>query len=570
MLLLLLAALAGFPTAAGAGWTDLRAVPVIRMNAGEARTAVRRGESIVCRRNLQLIGLAASIYAADYNDRLPQTWIDFAPQSGQLAPTNLYCPSDLERPARTRWAEVDFAALGYTLEGPVRPPAVPVVLARCRVHDHTVLTDGSVRDARPYDPRLGPLLAEGRLVWASTTQGAVAESGFRLACRANLHQLAKAARLIASDQGDTLPSSLSELVSVLGSPRVLFCPAETWNPAPVRFEDLNIADASYTLDAPGQPQEPTKRLFTCRLHGNEADSAGVLTLGTDWYPSTLIDGHPVSLTVRPDATATFTVLPGAAATGPVRFQWRRLQPFDPQGNPSPQAAELPGETNRVFSIPTVTADDEGYYDVVVTDDHGRSQLSRIAILHIADPATITSVPGWKEGVCLNQLRLIAQAAAMHHAAWGRMPDNLAEMRSFLGWPMVLFCPSDAERTAPDSWAGLDPLTTSYAFIPSVPADSTNILATCRVHGFQIDNHARLVDVPGSPLRPRLTLLPATDRQSVVLSATGLPGAFCVIQVSTDLVNWRNVGFDQLTAAPFLVTNRIAFDEPERFFRAQTP
>ena len=556
--------------ASGATEPGPLSVPIVRMNASEARTALRRGQSIVCRRNLQLIGLAANLYAADYNDRLPQTWAAFAAQSGQLAPTNLYCPSDSERPARIRWADVDFGALGYTLEAPTRPPAIPVALARCRIHDHIALTDGSVQEARPYDARLGTLLAEGRLVWASTTQGAGAESGFRFACRANLHQLANAAQLFANDHAGTLPASLAELTDVLASPRVLFCPAETWNPAPARFADLDFAHASYTLDAPGQPEEPTRRLVTCRLHGSYADTSGASTLGNQWYPSTLIAGHPVSLTVRPGATAMFEVLPGDAATDSVRFQWRRLQPFDAHGDPFTNTVELAGETNRIFSRPGVTPADDGYYDVVVSDDQGRSQLSRIAILHVDDPATITSLPGWREGACLNQLHLIAQAALLHRAAWGRMPDSLVETRPFLGWPSVLFCPADTARTPPASWAGLDPLATSYTLVPGLNADSTNILATCRVHGFQIDNHARIVDQPGSPLRSRLTVLPAPDRQSILLSAQGFPGTFCLLQSSTDLVNWRNLGVDQLTADPFLLTNRIEIDEPARFFRAQTP
>ena len=84
------------------------------------------------------------------------------------------------------------------------------------------------------------------------------------------------------------------------------------------------------------------------------------------YDKPVITQQPQSLTVTNDNRATFTV--SAVSATPIRYQWR----FN--------TATLADRTNATLSLTNVQAQNEGLYDVVVSDDHGSTN---------SDPAQLT-------------------------------------------------------------------------------------------------------------------------------------------------------------------------------------
>jgi hypothetical protein len=116
-------------------------------------------ESIKCFNNISQIGQGARIWASD-NDRILPT--DFLAMTNELGtPKILVCPSDTSRiPPNWEsftWANCteanvsyDLLSPGAVLEGPSGPGKEPVgVYARCRVHGHVVLVNGSVKRSNP-------------------------------------------------------------------------------------------------------------------------------------------------------------------------------------------------------------------------------------------------------------------------------------------------------------------------------------------------------------------------------------------------------------------------------------
>lgn len=100
--------------------------------------------SIMCINNLKQIGLAARIWANDNNDVLPP---DFLSMTNELStPKVLVCPADTGRSAAPDWRQFSAANLSYEYLNPSGSETDPqAVLARCRVHNHVCLSDGSVQ-----------------------------------------------------------------------------------------------------------------------------------------------------------------------------------------------------------------------------------------------------------------------------------------------------------------------------------------------------------------------------------------------------------------------------------------
>lgn len=103
-----------------------------------------KAESIRCVNNLKNIGLAARIFATDNGDMYPP---DFLSMKNELAtPKILHCSSDLAKPEAPDWSQFGPGNSSYEFLSPgLKSPDPSVVLARCSVHGHVCMADGSVQ-----------------------------------------------------------------------------------------------------------------------------------------------------------------------------------------------------------------------------------------------------------------------------------------------------------------------------------------------------------------------------------------------------------------------------------------
>jgi hypothetical protein len=88
-------------------------------------------------------------------------------------------------------------------------------------------------------------------------------------CVSNLKQIGLAARLWAQDQGNMFPPDFVSMQNELGTPKVLFCPADTASIPVSEWSQLNPSAISYRfLNPNGNVSDPSKPLATCRIHGH--------------------------------------------------------------------------------------------------------------------------------------------------------------------------------------------------------------------------------------------------------------------------------------------------------------
>jgi hypothetical protein len=108
-----------------------------------------RAQSIACINNLKQIGLAALIWANDNHHILPP---GFLAMTAELStPMVLHCPADDGRPRVSDWGQFHPAQSSYEYLNPSGEDTEPmVVLARCRIHGHLALGDGSVLDGQIF------------------------------------------------------------------------------------------------------------------------------------------------------------------------------------------------------------------------------------------------------------------------------------------------------------------------------------------------------------------------------------------------------------------------------------
>jgi hypothetical protein len=378
-----------------------------------------------------------------------------------------------------------------------------------------------------------------------------------------------AARIFALDNQDILLSSWNDLTNNLSSPASLYCRAEALTVVPTNFAQIDFATVSYVIVAPGVSESPVQKYARCRVHDHSVNTDGTVVAGTNQYPPRLIVGHPLSLTVEPNAAGALTVLTGDAITGPIRYQWRRLQPFDASGEPFTNTVRITDATNRTLNLPNAGPQDEGYYDVIVWDGQGGYQLSAMAYLAVGPLTSLLGDASWETNACASNLRQIGLAGRISGSGTKVLPDSLAALPPYLGWPVVLFCPSDGSRVAPDLWQNVDFDDTGYVLSRGIPYEATNsILATCKIHGFQVRTDGRTVIMSGTqPLAPRLEVASSGPTGALVVTIRGVAGTECIVASSPDLLSWTPVTTHLLVEGTLRLTNALWLNESLRFYRA---
>ncbi len=575
------------------GGTD--SVPFFRATAAQGLAQTNQQLSLTCLQNLRSLWFAGAKFATDNQDVWPASWAGFTNYIGD--PKLLYCPADTGHPAQTNWTTVDFDALSYELVSPgFKEDGSDARFARCRVHGNFVGMGGTPKHARPYAAQVFPLAAEGSLVPPATALSAAREANVSQRCLNQIKQIGLAARLAALDNQDILPATISELTNTLYYPSSLICPADPFTPVPANFGEVDLAAVTYVILAPGAKEsDPVQPCARCRIHGHVVDTYGAATTGTNRYPPRLIVGHPLSQTIEPDHPGTLSVTTGDPSLGPFQYQWRRVQPIDAQGEPFTNTVVIESATNQIYAIPAAQAADEGYYDVIVRDAQGGYQLSAMAYVRVEPLTNMLADPGWETNVCVSNLRQIRLAARMQGSPSRAHPDTLDALPPYLGWPLALYCPSDPhytplralppddpeptntpalnlpaepQRPVPTAWDKVTFADTSYLLCQGVPYDATNrVLATCKIHGFQVlpDGTVKLTGT--QPLAPQLTIQTSGAGAELVLTVRGVAGTSCLIETSTDLRQWTGVTTNLLGETALQVTNVTWQAEGGRYYRA---
>ena len=127
----------------------------------------------------------------------------------------------------------------------------------------------------PVGSVLAPAVVAPVAVGAAMLLPALAQAKSRaqsIACVNNLKQIGLAGRVWATDHGDKLPPDWLTMKNELGTPRILFCPAdaEANNHQKETWDDLDLDAISYEMVSPGADEtDPGKVFVRCRRHGSE-------------------------------------------------------------------------------------------------------------------------------------------------------------------------------------------------------------------------------------------------------------------------------------------------------------
>ena len=566
---LLLTAVAGACCLSAQSWRSADAVPFFRGTAIHGLVRTQLIQNSGCIANLRQLETASASFAADHQDRLPASWQDLR---GYLAnPRAFYCPADAARPSQDDWTRVDFSSVSYELlvPGTLWSTSASSAVIRCSVHGNTVRGDGVVREARPYSPASFPVPEAGALRFPLTALDTAREAAVSIACLNKLKIIGLAARTYAADNGDRLPARLRDLGAELRTTDTLYCPANPFATVALDFDSIVGSNLDYVLEFPGGQADVPARLASCRIHAHWVMTDGVVNAGTNRSPPRLIGGHPLDWTVEPGRPVALSVSSPDPALGPLRYQWRRLQPFDATGQPFTNTVAIPDATNRTLLIPSAQPQHEGYYDVIVYDAQGGYQLSQPACVRVEPLANLTSYPAWERIACtanLAQLSLAARLAAT--ANNDRLPQSLGELGAYLGWPLALYCPADSSRTPPDSWGGVDYADTSYALTAGLSvADATEVLAACWVHGYRVTVEGTLLLTTEALTPARLEVSRPGAAGALTGRLHGTAGALCVVESSSDLTRWTPVLTNRLWEGTLVLTNLWVLGESRQIYRA---
>lgn len=134
-------AIAGFVLGYVSLFVTLIILPALLLPA--LARAKEKAESIRCVNNLKSVGIAARLWADNHDGRFPSTFVEFQGELG--SPRLLWCLRDKAHKPASDWSDFTAADVSYVIVSPGANNQNPAtVFARCPIHGHEVMVDGSV------------------------------------------------------------------------------------------------------------------------------------------------------------------------------------------------------------------------------------------------------------------------------------------------------------------------------------------------------------------------------------------------------------------------------------------
>jgi hypothetical protein len=224
---------------------------------------------------------------------------------------------------------------------------------------------------------------------------------------------------------------------------------------------------------------------------------------------------------------------------------------------------LTGETNDTLELHNVQTSDADYYSVAVSNSMGTT-VAQANLKVDAETVTLATNEHFSEIVCVNNLKQIALLALLWSSDHNdQMPQSLDEMTNssgspIFGWPIVLYCRSDINRTAPEDWPDVNLADTSYEIFPTQAEDGYAMFCRCKIHGFYAQQNGITIS------HPSFAGFRASTNNTMDLDIQIFAGNTNVLETSTDLVTWTNLTTFSSTNGILTVheTNNVS----QRFYR----
>ncbi len=429
------------------------------------------------------------------------------------------------------------------------------------------------------------------IYWPLTALDLAQQRASSINCVNNLKQIVLAARVWSSENGGHCPAGIQVFTNQLGSPAVLFCPANVGHQIATNWDGFDWEQIDYEWIPEANWNNLDDIACKCRIHDNVARVNG----SVDWPQFGYRSGWPAIVAAPLDQCATpgsevrFEVHIAPNVLLPVSYQWRRAHLYyvtNVTFVPDPDTPDggywttnrrgnftitlLSGGTNSSYVIPDAQTNHSDYYSVVVSNTLGATASRESRLFVDPSVASMAIDNYWSAVNCVNNLKQIALFGRMSASDHGEhLPQSLSTMTNsyglpVFGWPIVLYCRFDTARTAPADWTGVDFANTSYEVLPvnlSVDEDPYAPFCRCKVHGFYAQANGEVI------WKPRFNGIRLLTNNTIELSLTVFAGQTNLLEASTNVVDWATLGPGPSTNGNLLFyeTNR----HPQRFYRIRT-
>ncbi len=436
------------------------------------------------------------------------------------------------------------------------------------------------------------VLLEAQIVYMPLTALQLAgDRASSINCVDHLKQAVLAAKIWSYDNDGPFPSGFQLFTNELGSPGLLFCPADLDRKPATNWAGLDWSQIDYQWFPQPNWDDPSAICAQCRIHSNYARVDGSVQTGSLLQPGnyrsgwTAIIAPPLDQYATPGSSVQLQVGIAPDALLPLSYQWRRerlsystnvtfvTDTNFPGGGywitnrtANFTVTLLAGETNSSYLIASAQTNASDYYSVAVSNRLGSTASSRARLVVDSSVSSMATNAHWSAIVCVNnlyQIGLFARIWASDHN--DNMPSSLSAMTNsfglpIFGWPVLLFCRADA-RTAPPDWSGVDFDNTSYEVLPGDSQNPYDVFCRCKIHGFYVQMNG------GTVSGARFGSVRMLTNGAAELNFTLFAGRTNILEASADLFNWTNLTTYLLTNGNvfFYDTNKL----PRRFYRIRT-